>query len=179
MRVGNGFPFWEDGIQSKDSGLEGFELSCDGSDLVVDIGLNNKYQILDFNLSTKVLTLNSSYNPLDYICDSNSSSFPDTVVLNKNLYNYSPGTEDLHLFYHCSDETKKTPILSNLTCPNEDDALVYYFLEHPISPAPDLSSFYHAILPVNWTLLEKYIMNSNSPRELFGSSFEVHYNTES
>ncbi|KAL8132618.1 hypothetical protein AgCh_008194 [Apium graveolens] len=91
---GIGFPFWGVGIRDQDCGLKGLELRCDGNDLVVNIGPNIKYHVVDFNLSTKALKLRHDDKYLEHICKPDSGSISEIISSGKP-YDYGERTKDL------------------------------------------------------------------------------------
>uniref|UniRef100_A0A162A9J5 non-specific serine/threonine protein kinase n=1 Tax=Daucus carota subsp. sativus TaxID=79200 RepID=A0A162A9J5_DAUCS len=79
-----GYPFWGEDIRPSYCGLEEFHLTCEDNYLVIDIGSNSKYHVVDINLSG-VLTLDRYDDPLGNICASQEAS---STVLNETLYSF-------------------------------------------------------------------------------------------
>lgn len=68
--------FWGENIRPPYCGLEGFELSCENSNLVIEIGTESKYRVVEINSTTSVLTLNPYNDILGIICASIVIKYP-------------------------------------------------------------------------------------------------------
>ncbi|KAK1404274.1 hypothetical protein POM88_003879 [Heracleum sosnowskyi] len=169
------YPFWGQNIRFNHCGLEGFELRCEANDLVIDIGPNSTYRVLETNPPRSLITLKYYDDPLGNICASQDVS---SRVLNETLYDYGENTKVLNLFYNCDDEIVSPRIDYKLVCPSDNKNLVYFFLGNSFYLVEEdkLDSCNKTTLQVDKMVFEDLKNYRIHPEELFQKSFEVHYN---
>ncbi|KAK1404278.1 hypothetical protein POM88_003883 [Heracleum sosnowskyi] len=168
------YPFWGQNIRVNYCGLQGFELRCEDNDLVIDIGSDTMYRVLETDPPRSLITLKYYDDPLGNICASQEVS---SRVLNETLYDYGENTEDLNLFYNCDDEIVSPWIDYKHVCPSDNKISVYFFLGNSFDLVQDKpDSCNKTTLLVDKLVFENLKNKSIHPEELFKKSFEVHYN---
>lgn len=114
-----GYPFWG-GERPEYCGLPGLKLSCrDDKYPVLDTGLDYPFQVVDINQTSHELNMRREDLQVDRCPSKKINS-----TLNNNIFDLGAQTEDLHMFYNCSADTKIAPENStsrdNLTCTSSD-----------------------------------------------------------
>ncbi|KAL8132623.1 hypothetical protein AgCh_008199 [Apium graveolens] len=176
IKGGLEYPFWGDhDIRPWYCGLKEFELSCEEDDLVVDIGSDSKYRVVEVNPSSSVLILNSYNNSLEDIC---ASTLTSSTILDETLYDYGDNTEEIHLFYQCGPAADPTGITFKFPCSSGDKKEVYLIPNNDLPKyRQSLGSCKYATLPVNMSVLDEIIHNKRQLAELLMGDIKVRYNS--
>lgn len=175
-----GYPFWG-GERPQYCGLPGLKLSCrDDKYPVLDTGLDNTFQVVNINLTSHGINMKREELQVDGCPSKKLNS-----TFNNILFDYGAQTEDLHMFYNCSNVTKIAPENSstrdNLTCKSSDLGTrnVVYF-------GNESFSIYHfealkscnlrITVQVDKTVLQDFKKNvTKEVHELLNPSFVVYY----
>ncbi|GLT51597.1 hypothetical protein SLA2020_249970, partial [Shorea laevis] len=89
-----GYPFW--GSDRPDyCGFPGFQLNCGDSTPEITI-MSATYHVLGINNESRLLTLARA----DYLDNPCPTSVINTT-LNPDLFEFTPDTQDINLYYHC------------------------------------------------------------------------------
>ncbi|WOG93569.1 hypothetical protein DCAR_0312855 [Daucus carota subsp. sativus] len=173
------YPLWGENIRPKYCGLEGFELSCENTNLVIDIGYGNKFRVAKIFRSGMMIERYGDDHLNDTTCD---PKFNNTI-LNEKLFEYGQNTKDLYMFYGCPLELH-IPVRSgnrnNFTCRNGDKRKQVVFgvqsLLGDYFDRLNKSCKTYIRVPVNGFYLEIFSDVGSMPLEdLLASSFGVHY----
>ncbi|XP_074371076.1 LEAF RUST 10 DISEASE-RESISTANCE LOCUS RECEPTOR-LIKE PROTEIN KINASE-like 2.4 [Apium graveolens] len=176
IKGGLEYPFWGDhDIRPSYCGLKEFELSCEEDDLVVDIGSDSKYRVVEVNPSSSGLILHRNDDSLEDIC---ASTLTSSTILDETLYDYGDNTEEIHLFYQCGPAADPTGITFKLPCSSGDKKEVYFIPNNDLPKyRQSLGSCKYATLPVNMSVLDEIIHNKRQLAELLMGDIKVRYNS--
>ncbi|KAK1384074.1 Protein kinase domain-containing protein [Heracleum sosnowskyi] len=174
------YPFWGEHIRPSYCGLEGFELSCKNNEIpVIAIGSKSEYRVVKIDPDVSAITLHR-YD--DHLVDDCTPVF-NTTILNKKLFEYSQGVEDLYMFFGCPLHLHvpvTVGVRNNFTCKcGAKNKQVIFGVQS------NLEDYLYKLrkqcqtpirLPVQWTDFEIFSKNSRAPlKQILDSSFEIHY----
>ncbi|KAK1387957.1 hypothetical protein POM88_016135 [Heracleum sosnowskyi] len=175
-----GYPFWG-GERPEYCGLPGLKLGCrDDKHPELDTGLGYKFEVVDINQMSHGIYMRREKLGVD--------SCPSKIfntTFNNSIFEYRSQTEDLHMFYDCSNDTKIEPenqsSRDSLTCTSSDLGprnVVYFGNDSfPVYHFDALKSCNsRLIVQVNKSVLEDFNKNvTKKVEELLNPSFVVYY----
>ncbi|XP_077244671.1 LEAF RUST 10 DISEASE-RESISTANCE LOCUS RECEPTOR-LIKE PROTEIN KINASE-like 1.2 isoform X8 [Tasmannia lanceolata] len=166
------YPFWVDG-RSVNCSYPAYNLTCDVDTLVTKIG-SETYEVNGIDYENQVLTIVAR----DLI--GKSCPLPsDNTTLDFSLFQYSPGSLNVTLYYNCSStiQNGNPEGFRSVTCFSSNGNYAYYTISIvPLEIANLFRNCRLSVIPMLSTAVDRIVEDSGSLVDVLAEGFNVTWN---